>query len=333
MKFRFKHGYDICSVEDAIGCVKDTGSQSWSEFVTHYPEASTVVIELEFKEAVMASFGWTPLVNYSGKSDDELLATAIDTFRANQFTTMNQLGIEYSSLISNVRSRGLVDRLYDALGLEKPFEWQGMSLDDLIAVVRRNAHTSFSNWHNESSGSYKYAASRDWVREVGKALGWGDYKGLNGYSYASLPETIVANLLHMAKYDFANHPRITHFSGYGGGQPFGDFLLEGDLWVEVWAYRTDETPAGIFERYPEVRRHKEGAYAANGMRLCGIEGGLFYRKQTIDGTSYAAGLSSFVRHACQRLSDENYAIEYTADLLSAVRNSIVDQSESAMIER
>lgn len=333
MGFRFKHGYNICSVADAIDCVTDTGCESWSAFVTRYPEASATVIDLGFKEPVMAEFGWRPLVNYSEKSDDELLNVASTIFTENRFTSMSQMEAEYSSLIGNLRSRRLIDGLYEILGLEKAVTWQGMSFEDLISHVRGKAYTSFSNWHNESSGSYKYAASCGWVRDVGKEMNWGIYQGLDGYMYGSLPETIVANLLYLTECSFVSHPRIDHFSGYGGGRPFADFLINNDLWVEVWAYRIDDTPAGAFAKYPEVRRHKEAGYKKNGMRLCDIEGGLFYRKYVIDDIKYPAGLSNFVRHVCKRLTLHGYPTEYTAELLSLIRKSVVNESDSAMIER
>ena len=331
--FRFKHGYVIDSLADAIACVRDTKSSSWSAFVTRYPEAGMRVIALGFKEGVMTEFGWSPLVNYSNEPDETLLDKAVDCFRDDGFVSIAELERNYSRLVVVIRSRGLIDSLYQALGLEKPKEWQGMALDDLVRFVCENEFASLSHWHIESSGSYKYAMSQDWLREVARLAEWGEYKALNGYSYASLPETIIANLLYLSDHDFSDHPPITGFVGYGGGRPSADFLVNSNLWVEVWAYRTDDKPIGAFHKYPEVRRHKESGYQTAGMHLCSIEGGLFYRKYLIDGKNRQAGLSSFVQHACERLSQNGCPIAYSDALLNAVRKSVLNLSASVMIER
>lgn len=333
MKFRFKRSYAIESLEDAIACIKDTAAPSWSWFVTRYPGAGEAIIGLGYKEDILAEFGWTPLVNYSRLPDSALLDRAAAFCRDEQFTSLNQLERAYGSLVRNLRERRLVDRLCEAMGFEQTAVWQGMGFDALVDYIRQRGFASSSDWHHECSGSYKYAASQNWVRDVSGKFAWGLYKGLNGLRYDSLPETVVANLMYLSDYDFEDHPRIEAFPGYGGGRASGDFLLDAGLWVEVWAYRTDDVPpSGKFEKYPQVRRHKENGYASHGMSLCSIEGGLFYRDYVIDGEAYKRGLSNFVRHACRRLAAHGYRIDYDAELVSQLRKSVQNESASPMIQ-
>jgi hypothetical protein len=332
MRFRFKQSYEINSLEDAKACVRDTQCLSWSAFINRYPGPMARIMSLGYKEDIFAEFGWSPLVNYSRLTNDELLARASTLCHDEKLKSLNQLERAYGSLVRNIRERNLLDDLCTSLGFEQPSTWQGMRFDDLVAHVRKREFASSSDWHAECSGSYKYASSQNWVRNVSAIFGWGQYKGLNGFRYDSLPETIVANLLYLSEYEFEDHPAIEQFPGYGGGQPFADFRLDATLWVEIWAYCIDDTPpAGKFEKYPQIREHKEKNYSDQCMPLCSIEGGLFYRKQTINGIMYRRGLSSFVRHACDQLSKHGYPISYNPELLNEIRKSVLTQSESSMI--
>ncbi|UVL44063.1 hypothetical protein LOY57_15190 [Pseudomonas moraviensis] len=333
MGIRFKRSYEIASLHDAIESIRDTKSATWAEFVSRYPGASTSIIEQGLKEDVMASFGWTSLVNYSRLTNQQLLDKAGELRHAEQLDTLALLERAYGSLIRNIRERGLTADLCAAQGFEQTAVWQGMSLDDLVRHIRDNDFASSSDWHASSSGSYKYAATQNWVREISKRFNWGIYRGLNGFSYDSLPETIVANLLHLADYEFIDHPPIEDFPGVGGGRPTADFLIDSPpLWIEVWAYRTDDVVSGKLASYPSTRKHKEAGYLAHAMPLCNLEGGLFYRPYLLDGKQYRRGMGSFVEHACNRLTAHGLPIVYTPELLAELRQSVHDQSDSAFIQ-
>ncbi|WP_445178625.1 hypothetical protein [Pseudomonas sp. McL0111] len=334
MGMRFKRSYEIATLSDAIDCVRDTKSMSWGEFVSRYPGASGSIIDQGFKEDVMAEFGWIPLVNYSRLTNQQMLDESARLCCAEQLDSLNQLERAYGSLIRNIRERNLTADLCARQGFEQPTVWQGMSLDDLVQHIRDSEFASSSDWHASSPGSYKYAASQNWVREVSKQFSWGIYKGLNGFRYDSLPETIVANLLHLADYEFVDHPQIESFPGYGGGRAMADFIIDSaPLWIEVWAYRTDDVvKGGKLAGYPLKRKYKEQGYLANAMPLCSLEGGLFYRPYTIDGKQYRRGMRSFVEHACSRLTQHGFPIKYTPELLAELRQSVHDQSDSAFIQ-
>jgi hypothetical protein len=333
MDIRFKRSYEIATLQDALECLLDTKCLSWAEFVSRYPGASESIIAQGFKEGVMASYGWTPLVNYSRLSDQAILDKANELCQNEKLDGLSQLERTYSSLILNIRERGLMGDLCARMGFQLPAVWQGKSLDDIAQHIRDSGFTSSTDWHASSSGSYKYAASQNWVREITKLFNWGQFKGLNGFRYDSLPETIVANMLHLADYDFIDHPPITRFPGYGGGRAMADFLIDaGPLWIEVWAYRTEDVVRyAKFEDYPAKRKYKEQGYQAHAMPLCSLEGGLFYRPHTLDGIDYRRGMSSFVRHACQRLTQHGFPITYTQDLLTELRQSVQGQSDSPVI--
>lgn len=335
LDMRYKRSYAISSLAEAIDCVSDTKCATWGEFVSRYPGAGASIIDQGFKEDVMAEFGWIPLVNYSRLTNAELLEKAGQLCHDEGLNSLVLLETSYGSLVRNIREKNLIAELCDQQGYERPTVWQGMSFDDLVQHIRDSDFASSSDWHASSSGSYKYASSQNWVREIAKEFSWGYYQGLNGFGYDSLPETIVANILYLADYDFVDHPPIDRFVGYGGGRPMSDFLIGSiSLWIEVWAYRCEEVVIdGKLKDYPAKRQHKEHGYRTNDMRLCSLEGGLFYRPYTLDGIKYRGGMSSFVSHVCRHLTQHGIPVAYDAELLSKLRKSVNGQSNALSIKR
>ncbi|WMW08175.1 hypothetical protein RAH46_12790 [Pseudomonas entomophila] len=332
--FAFKREHEIQTLDDALTFIRDKGCASWSEFVSRFPGATESTINAGLKDGVMAEFGWKALVNHSRLSDEALLERVATLCRDEAISSLSQLERAHGSLLRNIRERELTERMCERQGFEQVSNWQGMRFDELLAFLRDCAYTSSSDWHGSSSGSYKYAVAQDWLQDLSTQMGWGKYKSLSGSRYDSLPETVVANLLHLFDYRYRAHPAIHQFPGFGGGRSTGDFQLEDPLlWVEVWAYGVDETaPRGMFEDYPARRRYKEAMYLANDMPLCGIEGGLFYRNWRIHGIQYPRGLSGFVRHVCDRLTRHGYPVTYSTELLHTLRVSVSSQSDSPAIE-
>ncbi|WP_252089213.1 hypothetical protein [Pseudomonas sp. MWU13-3659] len=332
--FSFKRDHDIQTLDDAITFIRDKGCASWSEFVSRFPGAAESTINAGLKDGVMAEFGWEALINHSRLGDEALLERVATLCQDDAILSLSQLERAHGSLVSNIRLRNLTDKVCAQQGFEQVSNWQGMRFGELLTFLRDRAFTSSSDWHGASSGSYKYAVAQDWLQDLSTQMGWGKYKSLSGSRYDSLPETVVANLLHLFDYRYRAHPAIHQFPGFGGGRSAGDFRLENPLlWVEVWAYGVDETaPGGKFVDYPRRRRYKEAKYHEHNMPLCSIEGGLFYRNGCIPGAPYPRGMSGFVRHVCDCLTRHGYPITYSTELVDTLRKSVSGLSDSLAIE-
>lgn len=332
MDFSFKRKHEISSAEDAVKFIRDKNCDNWSRVTCNFPTVAERIIYLDIKEDVFDELGWIPLINYSQLSNYELLEKADFICRTYNIDSLANLESQFGSLVKNIRDRGEISKLCESQNFVQPNKWIGMSFDKLVKFLSDSGFASLSDWHMESSGSYKYATSENWLDEIKKIFCWGKYNGLNGFQYDSLPETIVANLLFLYDISFTNHPCINNFLGHGGGRPASDFFIPKlALWVEVWAYRVDDQPDGIFEDYPMRRKYKEEQYSSNSMHLCGLEGGLLYRPYEIGGIKYKRGLTNFTRHVCENLSKHGLPVTFTPVLLDQLKKSICDQSDTTSI--
>jgi hypothetical protein len=332
LNFKYKRDIKIDNFEDAIEYIAHVGANSWSILVNKYPSAVDRIFELDLKEKIFTYFGWSSLAQFHKMSDADLLEEADLLCRTHNITTIDGISRIRFGLVKNIRRRNLIDTLIKRLGIQQTNRWNDFTCDSILEHVREQRYVSSTDWHEQSSGSYKHAAQNGWLQDIARACGWGEYKGIDEYAYGSIPETIVANLLYLSDIPFHRHPPITAFRGPKGGRLFADFRVADAVWIEVWAYQVYESPrSSQLSDYPEKRRYKESGYAENNIDLCSIEGGVFYRNYIIDGQPINKGLHNFIDHACQQLAKHGYPINLTNEFIDMICHSLQGQSDSASL--
>lgn len=322
----YKQKVYIKSFEDAVNFIDSKQVSTWGEIASQYPKATEIIKILKIKEKIFKHYGWISLDNFSRLSDSELLNEAFRIFNEDESDLMSNFEKNNSGLIRNIRERELIDKFYDLNGSDKLQSWQGRTYNQILNHVVERLFVSVTEWHCKCSGSYKYANDKDWIKEIVKELDWQIHKGLDGYSYDSRAELIVANILYLHNIKFISHQSISKFRGIKGGKSFTDFYIENRLWLEVWAYsKDDDMKNSKMPEYQKIREHKENGYRENHMELCSIEGGLLYRssKLDVDGISYKKGLDSLVCHTCKKLAQFGIEIECNKNLLDTIRQSII----------
>lgn len=334
LNISYKQKVCIQNFEDAIDFIDSKQVSAWGEVASQYPKATEIIISLKMKEKVFKHYGWISLDNFSRLSDSELLNEASRSFNEDGSNSMSSFEKNNSGLIRNIRERELSDEFYALNGIDKLQSWQDRTYNQILNYVVESLYISVTDWHRQCSGSYKYANSKDWVKEIVRDLNWQIYEGLDGYSYGSIAETIVANILHLHSIRFISHPPILKFRGLKGGKSFADFYIENRLWLEVWAYsENDEMKNSKMSEYPKIREYKTKNYKKSKMELCSIEGGLLYRSYRLDGIIYKKGLDSLVHHTCKELAQFGIRIEYNKNLLDTIRQSILKQNNTPSLRR
>lgn len=320
--FSYKKNHEISSMEQAINFIEQNLCKSWSEVTSRFPTVASRVIGLELKDEIFDFFNWEHLRNYSNKTDNELLAIAMDIISEHNFNNIDSIGSVSYGLLSNLRQRNLVEELCDQAGISLLNDWSEYSYLQTLELLRLNKVISLTYFHASYVSLYKLASKREWLDDLVRDMKWQNYEGLDGYSYDSVPELIVANILKLLTIDYIRQPKIHAFRGMNSGRMRGDFLLDKKVWVEVWAYGRGDAENYLLDGYTENRLYKEENYQMNAMPLIDIEGGVYYRKTSIRGEEVSKGFDSFVKHVLIELSEHGYKLASYRDIIPELKQSL-----------
>lgn len=323
LSIQYKKTIVIKNLEDAICIFKDRKLNSWSDVVNLAPSAAKIIQEKGLKEELFEVMGWTSLANFSKMTDSELIESASHQLKLNSISTISELEKISYGLVHNLRSRSLINEFLSNNSMKINESWDSKSVEDITDYIESEGYISITDWHKNSSGSYKVAAKNGWTLEIVRYMGWGAYIGIDQNSYKSAPEVLLADILKIAKIPYEVEPKVTDFYGKSGGRLRGDFkILDGSgSWIEVWAYNYGNKliKKSKMRDYLKQREHKEKLYEKNGYPLVSIEGRVFYESIFIHGKRYKKGLEGLVQHIAETLEKKGYCLPSMEELVLAIR--------------
>jgi hypothetical protein len=324
----------IDDLRDTIDFIDNNNLDSWSDIANNFPLVCNQIIDSSLKNRLFEHYQWQHLANYTNTDDEQLLAIAKDLVEKNNYVIVDEIENHSYGLINNIRSRGLMDRLYDITCIEKASSWLNFTYEETLKCVGEQKLISLSDFHHSHSGLYKYVSKKGWLTELAKDCLWGNYLGIDGLSYGSIPELVFANFLALNDIEYESHKRIPFVRGQRGGILYTDFYIQDKLWVEVWAYKSDAVleSSSPFANYPSQRIYKEECYRLNNLNLCSIEGGVFYGKIKVKDCNLKRGLTVFLKHACNQLSKSDINVELNENTIVAIRKSMSSESQNLNIQ-
>jgi hypothetical protein len=215
----------------------------------------------------------------------------------------------------NIRDRGLVSQLCKKAGINETQNWVNHSYESTKSFIEQAGIISPTDLHGVHAGLYKHASKQGWLDMLKKDFGWGKYIGLDGDVYDSIPEMIVANLLHILSIPYVQQPPYTHFRGMKGGVMRADFLLDDAYWIEVWGFAKESRENYIFKDYSEKREYKEYNCKVSNLELIGIDGFKYYHGKY-------KGVSRFTEYALNKLSVAIGVAPAIDTIVSQLRTSV-----------
>lgn len=313
---------DINNLEDALNYIDNYVIKSWSELLNQHNSVSNKIIDLNLKDDIFKIKCWIKLPNYSNLTDNELLAEVNNICVDNTIKTISDLRNKSYNLVNYLNKRGLTKQVIQTHNFPELMNWQDYSKQEVIDYIKNKKYFSLSDIHLEESGLYKHCSKNDWLRDIEKECKLGNFRGLDGQSYGSRVELIIANILNIGNIQYETHKNI--FKGAKGGQSKSDFYLKDyDFHIEVWGLdKGQDAHKSNMPNYLEIREYKEGQYKQHNITLCSIEGNLYYKSIIIDNVQHTHKLEGYIAHAINQLNKHKVKIINNENLVKQVRFSI-----------
>jgi len=99
------------------------------------------------------------------------LAEMIAFVKKSKFKTRGQWVAESGSSYQVAMKKGWLRDIYKACGIAIKSDWKSMTLAEMIAFVKKSKFKTPGQWVAESSGSYRVAMKKGWLKDIYKACG------------------------------------------------------------------------------------------------------------------------------------------------------------------
>ena len=290
----------VYNITDVLNIIDTHDIKTWSDLVNRYPTLAAKIKEKNLKAALFQEKEWNELSSFADQSNEALLTLSCDLFEAGDMTSMHEFEKQQSALTKNLRQREIINQLYERLDMTKLQSWTELDKAQLLEHVKQQKFMSLAHWHQECSGSYKQAARLDVRNSIASEMEWSDNIAADSKCYDSLPECLAASVLFYISqrnpdFNYQSHVSIDAFRGPREGVMSTDFVINNNIFIEVWAYDAEHVPSDsdYLKNYTSTRAYKEANYSNHNMSLVSIEATQYNKNN----------LQRYIKHICTQLEN------------------------------